>query len=141
MSERRSESGIYPRRPRVLVIDDCPSTRAVYRGVFGADGFDVDEAGDGTSAVEKACLHHPDVVVVDYNMPEMDGGATVRALAARSTTRHIPVVVSTGSPEMVPLEIRVLAAALVPKPCDPDEIVAVVRALVPRSAIARAATR
>ncbi|HEY6463660.1 MAG TPA: response regulator, partial [Polyangiaceae bacterium] len=61
------------RKPRVLCADDCPSTRALYEGVFAAEGFEVEEACDGTSAVGKITVYRPDAVVLDFQMPGMDG--------------------------------------------------------------------
>ncbi|HEY1698068.1 MAG TPA: response regulator [Polyangiaceae bacterium] len=136
--QQQHRGGTSARRPRVLCADDCPSTRALYRGVFGAEGFDFDEACDGTSAVGKVTVSRPDVVVLDFQMPGMDGGEALRLLARCRATRHIPVVIATATPDAVPKEVRVLAAAIVAKPCDPDEVVAVVRALVPRSKVFRA---
>jgi CheY-like chemotaxis protein len=137
MPARRTLPPTCSRRPFVLFADDCESTRALYHGVFGAEGFDVEEACDGTSAVGKVTVCRPDAVVMDYQMPNMNGGEAIRLLHECTTTRCIPVVLATACPEQVPPEVRALAAALVAKPCDPDEVVAIVRALVPRGAMLR----
>jgi len=133
MNPPRKHSETRPRASLVLVVDDSPDTRAVYRGVFFAEGILVEEAGDGIRAIAKALLCRPDVIVLDYCMPRMDGGETLQLLARDPRTKGIPVILATGSPSDVPVEARVLAAAIIAKPCDPDDIVEAVRALVPRA--------
>ena len=132
MNRQRAESGVHTRADLVLVADDSPDTRAVYYGFLDAEGFLVEEAADGLAAIAKAIISCPDTIVLDYSMPRMDGAETVRLLARDRRTRHIPVILVTGAPQLVPLDVRVLTAAMVSKPCDPDEVVRIVRALVPK---------
>lgn len=59
---------------RVLVADDTPHVRKMLSSMLSIDGFDViAEASGGQEAVDLAKLHGPDIVVIDYAMPGMDG--------------------------------------------------------------------
>ncbi len=67
----------------VLIVDDHPSFRATARAILEADGFDiVGEAEDGTSAVEAVHRLEPDVVLLDVQLPDMDGFAVLSQLGA-----------------------------------------------------------
>jgi PAS domain S-box-containing protein len=65
---------------RVLVVDDDPEARAVISAQLAAIGAQCLEAGDGKEAVAAAREHHPDLIVLDVGMPEMDGFDVVEAL-------------------------------------------------------------
>jgi DNA-binding NarL/FixJ family response regulator len=68
--------------PRVLIVDDHASFRALARLVLTADGFDVvGEAGDGADALDASRDLRPDVVLLDVQMPGLDGFAVAQALA------------------------------------------------------------
>ena len=65
----------------VLIVDDHPSFRATARAILEADGFEVvGEAEDGTSAVEAVHRLRPDVVLLDVQLPDMDGFAVLEQL-------------------------------------------------------------
>jgi CheY-like chemotaxis protein len=66
---------------KVLVVDDTDHVRSMLVDMLELDGFDVvGEACSGTEAVEAATIHDPDVIVMDYKMPEMDGLTAARAI-------------------------------------------------------------
>ena len=68
------------RRKRVLVIDDAALMRLYYRDALEGAGFDVDEAINGLEALEKLLTRPADLLVVDVNMPQMDGVTFLHAL-------------------------------------------------------------
>lgn len=82
-------------RPRILVVDDSPTTRSVLRGLFSAAGFDVTLASDGVEGHARYVQQGADVVVTDIQMPRMDGFAFTRAVKSESGGR-VPVVLVTG---------------------------------------------
>jgi two-component system, chemotaxis family, chemotaxis protein CheY len=71
--------GAYP-KARVLVVDDSSLVRLYYRSALEQAGFDVEQAINGIEAMERALSQPFDLVIVDVNMPRMDGLTFVRAL-------------------------------------------------------------
>lgn len=63
-----------------LIVDDSPTVRRAVRQIVEKLGFDASEAGDGRAALVACGDRMPDVVVLDWNMPEMDGLAFLRSL-------------------------------------------------------------
>lgn len=87
---------------RVLVIDDDSLVRQSLGDALGQADFTVDGAADGKQGLEKALATHPDLVVCDVRMPEMDGLTTVEKLREDEWGKNVPVVMlstdeSTGS--------------------------------------------
>lgn len=101
----------------VLIVDDHPSFRTTARALLTAEGFEVvGEAEDGTSAIAAAKLLHPDLVLLDVQLPDMDGFAV--ALRLGELNGHRPSIVLTSSRDAAdfgPLVERSGAAAFVPK--------------------------
>jgi type II secretory ATPase GspE/PulE/Tfp pilus assembly ATPase PilB-like protein/CheY-like chemotaxis protein len=84
------------RNARVLLVDDEDSLRKVMTDLLVRDGFDVVEARNGIEALDQVDRHAPDVVVLDLNLPGMDGYSVLSELRARAATRHVPVIVLTA---------------------------------------------
>ena len=82
-------------RRTVLIVDDHPSFRASARYMLEADGYEVvGEAGDGTSAIDAVRVLHPDVVLLDIRLPDVDGFWVAERLAAQGAA---PAIVLTSS--------------------------------------------
>lgn len=118
------------RAPTVLAADDSPSVRALVRRLLERRGFRVIEASDGRQALELAREQRPDVMVLDIQMPYLDGHQVLRAMSADPDLAVIPVVFLTGR-----TDVDELVAALhlgghdfLRKPFEPDELVARIRA-------------
>jgi two-component system chemotaxis response regulator CheY len=69
--------------PRVLVVDDGSLIRLYYRETLEAAGFEIAEAINGIEALEKVLSERFDLVIVDINMPKMDGVSFLRALRSQ----------------------------------------------------------
>ena len=82
--------------PRVLVVDDVASGRELLRQDLGDGGFDVRSQASGYGCLEVARLFDPAVIILDIDMPGMDGIETCRRLKSDPTTSHIPVLFLTG---------------------------------------------
>ena len=83
-------------KKRVLVVDDAALVRTYYRSALEAHGFVVEEALNGLEGLEKVLLHHFDLVIVDVNMPRMDGLSFIRALrASHGAVAALPALVIT----------------------------------------------
>src|SRR5262249_24252491 len=82
----------------VLIVDDSPTTRGFAKLFLKPLQLDVQEAEEGMQALEMVRASPPDVIVVDVNMPGMDGLAFTRELRgdARAATAKLPVVLLTG---------------------------------------------
>ncbi|WP_407527912.1 response regulator [Methylobacterium oryzisoli] len=83
---------------RILVVDDATTVRMYYRDILEEAGFTVEEAVNGFEGLEKAMEQAFDLVVVDVNMPKMDGYAFLRQGRALPELRAVPaVMISTES--------------------------------------------
>jgi two-component system chemotaxis response regulator CheY len=71
---------VEPPGRRLLVIDDASLVRRYYRGALEQAGFEVEEALNGVEALERLLVGHFDLVIVDVNMPQMDGITFLDAL-------------------------------------------------------------
>jgi DNA-binding NarL/FixJ family response regulator len=102
---------------KVLIVDDHPSFRATVKTLLLADGFEVvGEAEDGRSALEEVERLHPDLVLLDIQLPDMDGFAVVHELLRR--TDGVPKIILTSSHDETDFGTIVGscgAAAFVPK--------------------------
>src|SRR6188472_3635516 len=76
----------------VLIVDDSPDARALYREYLEFCGFAVDTASDGEQAVLKAERGWPAVIIMDLAMPGMDGWEAIRRIRANPITAEIPIV-------------------------------------------------
>jgi len=79
----------------VLLVDDSPSDRALFRLILGRAGFSVHELSRGLEAVAKAREIRPHVVVLDVNLPDTDGHAVCRAIRADPVCSGLPVLMLT----------------------------------------------
>lgn len=80
------------RTRQVLVVDDMADQRAIFRALLEHRGFLVLEAADGEAAVRSAEEDRPDLILMDVNLPWMDGWEVTRRLKAVPRTAGIPVV-------------------------------------------------
>ena len=112
--------------PNVLVIDDSATTRMFYRATLESAGFAVDEATNGFEGLEKTMLAPFDLVIVDINMPKMDGLEFLAELRRREEVRSLPaIVISTQQRAQDRARAHAAGAnAYVVKPIDPQALVA-----------------
>lgn len=115
---------------KILVADDARMTVRLVRDVLTLHGYRVVEASDGLEALEKIQLEQPDLLVLDINMPRMDGFEVCRRLKANPATAHIPVLMLSAL-ESVNDRVRGLSVGAedyVVKPFRPAELAARVEA-------------
>jgi len=113
---------------RVLNVDDEPRARRAVRIALVAHGFEVSEAGSGEEALEKLHGDPPDVVLLDVNMPGMNGIETCRAIRDFSDVPVIVLSVRTGGKEKAEA-FEAGADQYVAKPFEVDELVARIHAV------------
>lgn len=84
-------------RRTVLVVDDDASNRGVLLGMLRPLGFQVLEAENGAEGIAKAMKHHPDVILLDLRMPELDGFEVAQQLRAVETLREAVIIAVSAS--------------------------------------------
>lgn len=110
-------------RKRILVVDDDRSVCQLYRTALSLCGFSVDTAADGLGALVKIDEEKPDLIVLDLQMPCVDGLAVLDELRANTDTGTIPVVVVTGTDPRRAVE---QASVVLRKPCAPDALISAI---------------
>lgn len=112
------------RRQTILVVEDDGDLRRLFRTALTLAGFDVVEAGDGMEALRWIDHSPPDLVILDLLLPRVSGLVVQQEITAHAVTRHIPIVVITGS-VITGEELQV--ACFLRKPVSPDQLIDAVR--------------
>ena len=114
---------------RILVIEDQEDNRAILRDLLTSAGFSVLEAVNGAEGVAKAKSELPDLILMDIQMPVMDGYEATRRIKADAATASIPIIAVT-SYALSGDEVRARAAGCngyVAKPFSPRQLLGQVR--------------
>ena len=116
---------------RVLVVDDEPQMRRFMRSTLTAAGYEIDDARTGEEALEKLRDFHPDLVLLDMNMPGMGGLATCRELRTGTNIGIIMLTVRNSEADKV-AALDAGADDFVTKPFSTPELLARIRAALRR---------
>ena len=81
---------------KILVVDDTEDNRQILRDLLGMAGYEMVEAHDGAEGVAQATEHKPDLILMDIQMPVMDGYEATRQIKANPELRAIPVIAVTS---------------------------------------------
>jgi DNA-binding response OmpR family regulator len=121
----------------ILVVDDERNIVQLTRLYLAKEGFEVEVAYDGRQALEKAQSRHPDLIVLDVMMPEMDGFEVCRELRKTSS---VPIIILTARTDDVDKVVGLELGAddYVTKPFNPRELVARIKAVLRRAQTAAA---
>jgi len=124
-------------QPVILSIDDSPTVLRLVEMILSNAGFTVRTAAGGTKGIELARKLHPDVILVDFIMPEVNGFQVSKTLHEDPATRDIPIILVSSKGEAVGEQfVQTLGIHhYLTKPFQPDQLVAEVR-----TALATAAT-
>lgn len=109
---------------RILIADDKAGGRELVRAVLERCGYTIYEAADGIEALRAARNIHPDLIVLDLNMPGVDGFGVIRELRRDSDFARIPVLALTASAMQGDRE-RAIAAGFtgyISKPIGPSQL-------------------
>ena len=109
-------------KSRVLVVDDDQWLRPLLGTWLTEEGYDVLEAGSGPEALEQVRDQHPDLVVLDANLPRRSGLAVLEDLANDEPTSDLPVILVSGSVDLRDTVQAQLADAALHKPLDLEEL-------------------
>ena len=114
---------------RVLVVEDNERNMKLFRDVLVASGYRTLEATTGSLAVELAQRHIPDIVLMDVQLPDLDGVEALRRIRSDARTAYVPVVAVTAQAMDGDRErfLRAGFDAYLPKPVDVGELLALVR--------------
>ncbi len=115
---------------RILIVDDDDNQRLLYRELFEDAGYEVVEARDGREAVARVVSDAPDAVVLDINMPGMDGLHTL--LRIHELNRTLPVVLNSAYAIYKDQFISWIADAYVTKSSNTAELKQAVQSLLAR---------
>jgi CheY-like chemotaxis protein len=109
---------------RILIADDRASSRELLRLVLARAGYEVIEAEDGIDALERARAANPDLILLDLQMPRLDGYGTLAELRREERFRTLPILALTASAMRGDRE-KILAAGFtdyLSKPAGPDQL-------------------
>lgn len=123
-----------PGPPLVLIADDDAYIRNLETAILKSEGFDVAEAVDGADALEQAQRLQPAILLLDMDMPRLNGYGVLEALRQRLAGRAVPVIVVTArdDPETETRCIELGAEDYVTKPIQPASLIARIRAVLRR---------
>jgi two-component system, OmpR family, KDP operon response regulator KdpE len=117
---------------RILVVDDDPQIRRVMRVTLTGQGYEVDDAKDGDSALEKLRQQRFDLVLLDMNMPGLDGLEACRSIRSQSEIAIIMLTVRDAEADKVEA-LDAGADDYITKPYNPPELLARIRAALRRA--------
>jgi len=112
-----------PKETRFLVVDDMSTMRKIIRTILNQLGYaNVDEAENGKEALAKLRIGNYQFVLLDWNMPEMDGFETLKNIRADEKLKNIPVIMVTAEAkkENVLMAIQAGASNYIVKPFTPE---------------------
>ena len=110
----------------VLLVEDEDPLRRVMRDLLEAEGYTVCEARDGSEALEQMDRHNPDVVLLDLNLPNVDGFTVLTQLRSRTQTADLPILVvsARGDEDNEVRSLRMGATDFISKPFRPRALAA-----------------
>ena len=115
---------------RVLVADDSADTQYLFRRILVKAGAQVEVASNGREAVEKALAGDFDIIVMDFEMPEMDGAAATEALRSQDFSKPILIVSAHPAGDIRQRCLNSGAQNFLSKPVDRQKLVAMVESLM-----------
>lgn len=118
----------------ILIVEDEPAIRELLRMTLTANGFQTEEAADGIQALERVVTVKPDLVLLDWMLPGLDGLGVLRRLKADANTAELPVILLTAKSEEsdIVLGLEMGASDYITKPFSNKILVARIRALLRR---------
>ena len=114
-------------RIRVLVVDDEERIRTILAAILTSEGYQVETAADGIEALERGTAFRPDVLIVDLQMPRMDGIETISRFKERIPHAAAIILTAHGSIQSAVQAIKTGAYDYLTKPFDNDQLLMVVR--------------
>jgi len=122
-------------KTKILIIDDDADIRDVLNITLTEEGFDVTEAPDGEEGLKLALKKGPDLVIVDYKMPKMDGRQVCKEIKKDILLSHMPIIMLTGKSDVSDKVGGIESGAddYIVKPFEPQELLARIRMVIRRT--------
>ena len=117
-------------RPLVLIVNDAGDDRELTANVLEASGVDVITASNGLEALLVANYAQPSLVLMDVNMPLLDGIEAARLMKSHPATQHLTLVAHTAWPQYYDGPLKRLFDAVLSKPTNPNDLVAAVERFI-----------
>lgn len=119
-------------QPTILIVDDFADTRLLLRTWLQKKGYRVVEAENGNQAVAKTQSSQPDLIIMDVEMPELDGLSATRKIRALEDAEEIPIVVVSayGADQFREEALAAGCNEYVSTPFEPDELEKLIRSLI-----------
>jgi two-component system cell cycle response regulator DivK len=118
---------------RILVVEDQEDNRRILRDLLTSVGYEVIEAVTGEEGVSSAKSHRPDLILMDLQLPVLDGYEATRRIKADPALSHIPII-AVSSYALNGDDVKALEAgcdAYISKPFSPRELLAKIREYLP----------
>ncbi len=115
---------------KIAIIEDDSVINQMYRMKFEADGFDVEVADNGKAGIDLVEKYQPDIILLDLQMPEMNGDKALAHIRSKDWGKHIPVIILTNlGAEESPKELHELGihSYIVKAELTPSQVVARVK--------------
>jgi two-component system cell cycle response regulator DivK len=120
---------------RILVVEDQEDNRRITRDLLTSAGYELIEAVDGEAGVQLAETERPDLILMDIQLPVLDGHEATRRIKQNPELRHIPIIVVT-SYALSGDDQKAMAAGsdgYVAKPFSPRQLLATIRKFLPET--------
>jgi two-component system phosphate regulon response regulator PhoB len=124
---------------KILIVEDHKPLRSLLSFLLSSAGYETFETADAISAMDEASRQQPDLVLLDWQLPDMDGIKLLRLWRAEEATAGIPVIMVSGKADEVDRVAGLKAGAddYITKPFGRDELLARVQAVLRRTGAAR----
>ena len=129
------EPAVAGSRATILLVEDEDSLRRVIKDLLEREGYVICEARDGAEAMEQVDRHNPDLVLLDLNLPNVDGYTVLQRLRGHPRTEHLPVIIlsARGDEDNEVKVLRLGATDFLAKPFRPRALAARLEATLARA--------
>ena len=119
------------RKKKILIVDDNIYIRDVLARLLEYEHFNVVIAEDGRAGLDKAGETHPDLIIIDFNMPHLNGADTIKLLREQQDFRSVPIISITAyGQEAVQQTLEAGADRVMIKPLETDALLEIIRELL-----------
>lgn len=119
---------------RVLIVDDAPNIRQILKEIVAIDGWEAVEASTGAEAVRLYRQMRPDLVLMDIDMPQLNGLEAARAIRRQDPHARLVMITARGERQTVAQAFEVGIAGFLVKPFEPVKVLQLVRYLATQAA-------